>query len=278
MNDSSRRPIANYHTHTWRCMHAKGTEAQYVQNAVDAGFALLGFADHTPWPYRSGFVSGMRMRLDQFEGYRQTVLALRERYAGQIRIPLGLECEAFPEYFSWLRDFKAEYLDYVILGNHYDGTDEGDHTTLTPDGGFYFGRCTRTDAVIRYGERILAGMATGLYDCVAHPDLFMHTYPRFDADCRAVSRDICQAARGLRLPLEYNLLGLYRQAEEAGRGWTGYPAQAFWEVAAETGCDAIIGFDAHEPDALLRLPLYERARTTLEGLGLNVLDRLPGLE
>lgn len=267
--------IRNYHTHTWRCQHARGTEEQYVQAAIAQGFDALGFADHTPWPYRSGFVSGMRMRMDQFEDYKRTVLGLREKYAGQIRIPLGLECEAFPEYFDWLRDFKAEHLDYVILGNHYDYNDEGDHRRMYPAGGFYFGRCTRSDTVIRYGERTLAGMATGLYDYLAHPDLCLHTYPGFDAECRAVSVDLCQAAKDLDLPLEFNLLGFSRHAEETGMGWCSYPCEEFWHIAAETGCKAIIGFDAHDPWALAWTDLYREAEAILEALGMTIVRALP---
>lgn len=269
--------IRNYHSHTWRCQHARGTEEEYVQTALKNGFSVLGFADHTPWPYKSDFVSGMRMRLDQFSDYKRTVLALREKYAGQIAIPLGLECEAFPEYIEWLRDFKAEHLDYIILGNHYDYTDEGDHRLLYPEGAFYFGRCTRADAVIRYGQRTLFGMGTGLYDYLAHPDLFMHMYPEFDADCRAVSVDICQAAKALDLPLEFNLLGYGRHDQERARGWQGYPCEGFWQIAAETGCKAIIGFDAHEPGALAQIALYERALAALDALGIEVLPGLPGI-
>ena len=264
----------NYHTHTWRCQHASGTEEQYVQTAIRAGFAVLGFADHTPWPYKSGFVSGMRMRLDQFEDYRQTVLGLREKYAGQIEIPLGLECEAFPEYFGWLRDFKAQYLDYIILGNHYDYSDEGDHMRLYPAGGFYFGHCTRPDSVIRYGKRTLAGMETGLYDYVAHPDLYMNTYSHFDADCRAVAIDLCQAAKALDLPLEFNLLGVARTPDAMEHGWECYPCPSFWEIAAETGCKAIIGYDAHKPDFLARDDLYADAREALVLLGMEVVEGL----
>ena len=29
--------IANYHTHTWRCHHAGGTERQYIESAIAAG-------------------------------------------------------------------------------------------------------------------------------------------------------------------------------------------------------------------------------------------------
>ena len=257
--------IHNYHTHTWRCQHARGMEEDYVRRALEQGFGALGFSDHTPWPYRSGYVSGMRMRLQQFEGYRQTVLHLREKYAGRIELPLGMECEAFPEYFEWLRDFKARYLDYILLGNHYDLTDEG---------GFYFGYCTRPDEVARYGKRTLAGLAARLYDCLAHPDLFLHTYPAFDAQCRAVSVDLCQAARDLNIPLEYNLLGLARQKSEQGRGWLGYTRPEFWQIAAENGCTAIIGYDAHDPDFLCRRDLYDRASDELHRLGVKVLDAL----
>jgi histidinol-phosphatase (PHP family) len=218
--------LVNYHTHTWRCMHARGTEEEYVRRAIGAGFSVLGFADHTPWPYTSGFVSDMRMRWDQFPGYLETVLALREKYAGQIAIPVGLECEAFPAWFGWLRDLKAQCLDYVLLGNHYDGTDEGDHSVLSDRGGFYFGRCSRAEHVIRYAERTIAGMETGIYDYVAHPDLFCHVYASFDAECAAASRDICQAAVALDIPLEYNLLGIpkgYNAFFTRGvSGWEGH--------------------------------------------------------
>ena len=267
-------PIRNYHTHTWRCQHARGTERQYVENAIAAGYSVLGFSDHTPWPYKSDFVSGMRMRLDQFEDYRRTVLKLREEYAGRIEIPLGLECEAFPEYIDWLRDFKAEYLDYVLLGNHYDATDEGDHRVMNPGGGFYFGRATRPEHARRYGERTLFGMQTGLFDYVAHPDLWLHMYPAFDADSRAVSRDICQCAKAMGLPLEFNLLGFSRHDDERGKGWMSYPCPEFWQVAADTGCTAIIGFDAHSPEAIKWLDLYADARKTLHGLGMRVIDHL----
>ena len=38
----------NYHTHTYRCGHAVGTERDYVEAALKAGIRTLGFSDHTP--------------------------------------------------------------------------------------------------------------------------------------------------------------------------------------------------------------------------------------
>ena len=75
------RPLVNYHAHTWRCQHATGTEEDYIRQAIASGFEVCGFSDHTPWPYKSSFVSGMRMRIDQLEGYIATVRRLSEEYA-----------------------------------------------------------------------------------------------------------------------------------------------------------------------------------------------------
>ena len=43
--------FANYHTHTARCNHASGTEREYVEAAIKSGLKILGFADHTPYPF-----------------------------------------------------------------------------------------------------------------------------------------------------------------------------------------------------------------------------------
>ena len=51
--------IANYHTHTWRCRHADGTEREYVERAIEGGLKILGFSDHSPYPFPDGYDSGM---------------------------------------------------------------------------------------------------------------------------------------------------------------------------------------------------------------------------
>ena len=52
--------IANYHTHTIRCNHAKGTEREYIEQAIKEGFKILGFSDHVPQPYPDDFYSWIR--------------------------------------------------------------------------------------------------------------------------------------------------------------------------------------------------------------------------
>ena len=99
--------IANYHTHTWRCLHAAGTEREYVENAIKGGYKILGFSDHTPMPYPGGYVSNVKMRPDQLEDYVDTVLALREEYRKDIEIHLGLEVEYYQGFLgSFSRSFS----------------------------------------------------------------------------------------------------------------------------------------------------------------------------
>lgn len=262
--------LANYHSHTTRCMHALGTEEEYVQRAIQNGYEVLGFADHSAWPYRTDFVSGIRMRLDQLDDYVNTIQTLRERYADQIKIYLAMECEAFPAYYDWLEEVRAEKgFDYFILGNHYDTTDENN--------GFYFGRSESAKDAYRYMEATIAGMESGNFVYLAHPDLFLNRYPDFDATAKQVCRELCRAANRLKMPLEFNFLGYKRLAESRAMGDLGYTTPEFWEVAAEEGVKAIIGVDAHEPDHLDCLDLYDQTRARLEGMGIEVLDVLDGL-
>lgn len=264
--------LANYHSHTTRCMHATGTEEEYVLQAIRNGFEILGFADHSAWPYVTDYVSDIRMTTDQLDDYVDTIKALKQKYAGEIRLHLAMECEAFPRYYDWLREMKREKgFDYFILGNHFDTTDENN--------GFYFGRSANEKDAFRYLETTVAGMETGLFIYLAHPDLFLNRYPAFDDAAKQVCRELCRAAKRLNMPLEYNLLGHKRQPGLRKQGYIGYTSPEFWEVAAqEGGVQAIIGIDAHAPEHLNCRAEYSEIREWLTGMGIEVLDVLPAID
>ena len=77
---------------------------------------------------------------------------------------------------------------------------------------------------------------------------------------------ICQAAREAHMPLEYNLLGL-RDAMH-GR-FRGYPHTDFWQYIRKWHNDVIIGVDAHAPDWLTDLAVWEEAQKRLHALGIT---------
>lgn len=257
----------NYHTHTARCMHASGSDEAYVLAAIQNGYEELGFSDHTPWNYQSPFVANMRMPLSQAEDYLSSIRSLKEAYRGRISIKIGLECEYFPQYMDWLLDFILEnQIDYIILGHHYYRSDENREQRI------YFGGIRDTQLLNCYVEDAVRAMESGMYSYFCHPELFMRGIKTVDAVVQAAFYRICECAKRLNMPLEYNLAGA---AYNRAMGVEAYPHHAFWETAAKVGNTAIIGVDAHDPSALLSDELREEGLRFLHGLGIFVTDTLP---
>lgn len=258
--------LTNYHTHTWRCHHAAQVpDEAYVENAIQSGFRILGFSDHTPWPYENGFQNDdERMLVSQLPEYLLSMQSLREKYAGRIDIRIGLECEYFPKYMDWLRTIRSQF-DFLILGNHFGLSDE--------HGEPYYGVAEGEGLVEEYTAYTIAGMGTGLFNCLAHPELPFANHKVFDEEAQTCARMLCREARAIDMPLEYNLYGTLKQDQGRQKG-LGYPAPQFWKVAAEYGNTAIIGVDAHDPQQLLDVERYQRAQAFLESLQMKVIDIL----
>ena len=247
--------IANYHTHTWRCNHATGREEEYVRTAIDQGFKILGFSDHSPYCFPGDYVSGIRMRTEQFPDYCGIVRLLQKKYADQIKIPLGVEIEYYPDCFQptleLLRDGGIEYL---LLGQHF---------VVNEMDGVYCGRATAEEAILkRYCKQAMDAMQTGVFTYFAHPDLI-----HFKGDrtvYRQQMRQLCREAKSCGLPLELNLLGQ----------WSGrqYPNPEFWELAAEEGCSVVLGCDAHAPDHLIKPEAERQLLKLAKDLDLTVLE------
>lgn len=255
----------NYHTHTIRCQHAMGSDEDFVQAALGAGFDVLGFADHAPWPFGGGFVSPIRMPMSDFKDYVQSVTSLRQRYAGQIDILLGLESEYFPRYRDHMLRLREAGVSYFILGAHYNDSEE-ENAYIGPE-------CQTDEGVLRYADAAVAAMRTGLFCYIAHPDLFMRHRrdDEFSKACEQAADMICQAAREMNMPIEYNLLGLNTQLRGFSRG---YPSQPFWDYAKKYNNTVILGVDAHEPRHLADVTLWETGKGNVEAMGYHLIDHL----
>lgn len=250
--------IANYHTHTWRCSHANGTEEEYVRNAVKRGLKTLGFADHSPYCFPAEYCSGFRMKPEQLADYACVIGDLRQRYRSQLDIHLGVEMEYYPAYFadtlSLLRDHGVEY---AILAQHFIGNERNEQPSGAP---------TEDESrLARYCRQLMDGMNTGLFTYLAHPDMF--NFVGDPAVYRQHMRALCREANACGLPVEINLLGL-------GEG-RHYPNPLFWEIAAEEGCRAILGCDAHRPEALLDVETEKRAHELANRLGVAIVETVP---
>lgn len=237
---------ANYHTHTYRCRHAVGTDRDYVEAAIKAGIKTLGFSDHAPqvFPADSGYRSDCRIQPEELAEYVASISALKEEYRDRIRILIGLEMEYLPDLFEdFKRLIRGSGIEYLLLSHHAFGNE---YDTLYPAGhpmaGIMDHAFHETDNEARlklYVDREIAGMHTGMFSYLAHPDgINFHGDP---AAYRREMRRLCEEAKACGLPLEINMLGLSDHRH--------YPAERFWQIAGEVGNTAIIGFDAHDPRA-----------------------------
>lgn len=249
--------IANYHTHTSRCRHAVGTEEEYVRCAMEGGLEILGFSDHTPYWFGCDYYSRFRMFPEQLGEYCDTVLSLRERYAGKLDIRLGLEAEYYPAYFPELMErLRDSPVEYLILGQHYVGNEIGEH---------YSGKVTGDEQILaRYCDQCVEAMETGMFSYLAHPEL-LH-FVGEDKAYRAHMRRLCKGAKACGLPVEINFLGL-----REGRH---YPDLRFWEAAAEEGCKVVFGCDAHTPAGLNDPKSHKKAMAIVEQFKLELLEKV----
>ena len=250
----------NYHTHTYRCRHANGTDEEYVLAAIKAGYKSLGFADHAP--YKDFPSETTHMDIEELDDYISSINYLKEKYKDQIDIHLGLETE----YFAFNHDERVELrnkVEYLILGQHFSDPDK----TIN-----YFKHNT-DEEIIEYGQRVCQALDTGLFLYLAHPDVFMNRQDEFTPACAQTAHTIAKKLVELDIPAEINIRGILKGRKEFKSGLRYYyPHKEFWTIMAQYPIRCLIGVDAHDPDELLNLSIIEKAHEELTGLNINFIQ------
>ena len=248
--------LANYHTHTVRCRHASGEDREYVEKAIEAGLKILGFSDHCPWVFPDDFVSGIRLSAKEVDGYFSSLESLKKEYAKDIKIYIGFEAEYLPEMMEAQDKLLKEYpLDYMILGQHFLDKEQG---------GIYSGQMTTDESILkRYIDIVIEAMNTGKYLYVAHPDV-IH-YVGSEEIYEKHMKRFCSYLKEKDVPIEINLLGIWTNRH--------YPSNRFLKIAGEVGNSAIIGIDAHSPDAILNYEAVRRGEALCQQFHLPIVDK-----
>ena len=247
--------LANFHTHTTRCQHADGEDREYVEAAIRAGFQALGFSDHCPWPFPYGYVSGIRMTPSEMDEYFSSLEALRKEYAKDINIYIGFEAEYDRKLNAAQETLFADYpLDYLILGQHFLGTESESLYVGTPS--------TDENILKQYVDLVIEGLGTGKYLYLAHPDVIHYTGA--DAIYEKHMARLCTYLKKQNIPIEINVLGLFSNRH--------YPSRRFLAIASRIGNTAVLGIDAHAPKQLLNTADIRRAELLCEEYGLTCIE------
>ena len=248
----------NYHTHTFRCGHASGTEEEYIKRAIDCGIKYMGFADHAPLNFPEAKDLKFRVPVDKVEDYFSTLKALREKYKDKIDLKFGFEMEYYPNIFEkMLADVKSFGAEYLILGEHFtveEIPDSHEHSAAPNDS---------VDKLKTYVNRIIEGTKTGAFTYIAHPDMI-----NFTGDLsiyKEEMRKICVCSREYNIPLELNCLGI--------RDNRHYPNNEFWQIAGEEQCPVTFGFDAHDVPSAYDGDSVIKAKELVKKYNLNYIGK-----
>ncbi|MBU5487426.1 histidinol-phosphatase [Clostridium sp. MSJ-8] len=228
---------SNYHTHTYRCGHATGTEEEYIIEAIKNNTNILGISDHGPFP---DVYHDFKMNFNDFPDYLNTLDELKEKYKEKIKILKAVEIEYFPQEMNFYEELLTKYnLDYLLLGQHMYYKDNNLVTYNLID---------NTSYLIDYANSIKEAMETKLFSIVAHPDFFMKFFLPYDDNSKKATDIILNAAVKNNITLEINANGIRNGKFDTPDGYRYmYPFTPFWEEVAKTNIKVVVNSDCHNP-------------------------------
>ena len=238
------KPLQNLHTHSTYCDGADAPE-EMLLTAIEKGFDSIGFSGHS---YMS-FSPGHSMSVEDTEKYRRKILRLKEKYAGQIDVYLGLEVEMHSGVDMTGYDYLIGSVHYFRFGEICVGFDRSAEevrrvidTRFGGDGMAY---------AKAYYESLARLPEYGKFDIIGHFDLITKHAERvrfFDEDSAEYRRYAVEAAEALagKIPLfEVNTGAIARGYRTAP-----YPPAFLLKELRRLGFGAVISSDCHDRNKL----------------------------
>lgn len=182
------------------------------------------------------------MHISEVDEYIESIRHLQAQNP-DMKINVGFEVEFDPMKEQFLGELRKK-VDYMILGQHF-----------VPSSNGLIKKHNNPDYPLKYAEMLCKAMESGIFDIVAHPDIFMELRDslaseeakrQFDDNAVVASQMICNKAKEIGIPIELNFAGIDK-GQIMSDGKYSYPHPTFWKIASETGVQVLYGVDAHDP-------------------------------
>ncbi len=248
---------SNYHTHT-RFSDGVGEPRDFVEAALSRGLAALGFSEHAPLPFPTGWTTPT----ESVSEYISLIHRLRGEFAGRLEVYCGMEFDYIPGKagLRYNPPFAAQ-LDYTLGAVHYvgefdignqwqiDGSDAAKFSRGLVD---IYGGDIRA-AVRHYYQLVREMLADKPPTILAHLDLIRMNLGRFFSDWfstdeswyRREVETTLEAVKAAGVILEVNTGGIAR-----GKADDFYPQKWVLKRACQMGLPVLVGADAHQPEFL----------------------------
>ena len=261
-NNPSVPAFGDYHVHS-TFSDGKADPRTVVETAIASGLAAIGFSEHSYTP----FDLDSCIALEDRQAYFDTVHALREEYAGRIRIYCGIE----QDILSGRRDPRWDYaigsVHYLHIGERYYCVDfHVEDLYAVRDSCFGGDIYAVAEAYFQSVSHVVE--ETGC-DVIGHFDLirklnrryglFDATHPRYRAAWRRAADALLKTGK----PFEINTGGVSR-----GHCDEPYPAEEMLTYLSERGARFLLSSDSHDPRFLAYDFSGQQARAARLGLSL----------
>lgn len=242
--------LTNYHSHCSFC-DGRAPLEEFIKEAIRQGFTSYGISSHAPLPFSTAWT----MDWEQVPAYLDEAQRLKQKYADQIELYIGMEIDYLDEESNpSIARFRELPLDYRIGSVHLltDGREVVDidvsaevFRTIVDE---RFGG--DLDSVIHlYYNRLLRMMALGGFDILGHADK-MH----YNASCyrpglldepgyEALMRDYFTEIARREIVVEINTKAFYLLG-------TFFPNERYFRLLHELGIRVQVNSDAHFPEKI----------------------------
>jgi histidinol-phosphatase (PHP family) len=213
----------------------------YVIESINQGLFCIGFSDHTPLP--KNIFPQVRMKYSDLKTYFNEIKTLSNKYTN-IKILSALECEYFTEFenFYKIKILKKYNPAYLIGGTHYI------KSSISNNWKSVFSDINSNKELFEYARTIITSMESGLFLFIAHPDLFMNSYQKWDKNAISCSKEILDFAEKSKSIFEINGYGIRKQQDPFKKNKTLYPFEKFWKLCSNYNIKIILSSDAHDPN------------------------------
>ena len=259
----------NLHTHS-TFSDGKNTAEEHVLSAIEKGFTVLGFSEHSIHPLDPAFYSAVdsnwHMLPQSFPKYVAEIKRLKEKYADRIKLLIGFEADYFysPEIGLAAPDknaYKEFSPDFLIGSVHFINTPKGYFTADNKAEevqkaleNFYTdaaGNINGKAAVCDYFEAERQMLKSGNFDILGHPDLIrirneaLKFFDENDSWYKEQLMLTAKAAAAAGVIAEINTGAIAR-----GLMNDVYPSEQFLKYLYDQGVPVCINSDAHKAEYL----------------------------
>lgn len=238
LSDASDRPwyperiFFDSHSHTPLCKHAFGQPIAYAEKGLQRGLKGHIVTCHSPMP--AGFSPHVRMSLAEFDQYVELVKCSHEAMEGRFEIRLGMESDWFPGMEQWVEKLHAMADFDFILGSVHPFLEEYETR-------FFRGDCFEFQK--QYFQHLAESAESGLFDCLAHPDVVKSmTLREWRLDrLNDTFHEVLERIAKTGVAMELNTSGLHKAYPEMN------PGNQLLRLMRRYRIPVVLGSDAHRP-------------------------------